>query len=100
MSAEHEEDVERRKEDFALNIKLSRIESVLDNIKEQILNQFESIDKWQDLRDKECGKLEESIVRLRIEQAMQGVKVGAVSVLGATIMSTVVAAIVAYFIKK
>ena len=100
MSAEHEEDVERRKEDFALNIKLSRIESVLDNIKEQILNQFESIDKWQDLRDKECDKLEESIVQLRIEQAMQGVKVGAVSVLGATIMSTVVAAIVAYFIKK
>ena len=87
---------ERRREDIELGKKLSRIETMLEAIKEQISARFESVKNWQAEREKECGKLEEDIVKLRIEQAMQGVKVGIVSVIGAAAMS----AVVAYFFKK
>ena len=96
MSEEYEGEIERRKESAEVGKKLSRIETMLEAIKEQISARFESVKNWQSDRDQECRKLEEDIVKLRIEQAMQGVKVGIGSVIGSAIM----AAIVAYFMRK
>lgn len=96
MSAEHGEDIERRKENMEVGKKLSRIETMLEGIKEQISARFESVKSWQSDRDNECGRLEEDIVKIRIEQAMQGVKVGIWSVVGSAIM----AGIVTYFVRK
>jgi len=87
---------ERRKEDIEVGRKLSRIEAILEAMKEQLSARFESVKNWQAGRDAECSRLEEDIVKLRIEQAMQGVKVGIVSIVGAAVMS----AVVAYFFKK
>ena len=96
MSDEYEGARERRKEDIEVGQKLARIETILEAMKEQLSARFESVNSWQSVRDAECSRLEEDIVKLRIEQAMQGVKVGIVSVVGAAIMS----ALVAYFFKK
>ena len=96
MSEEYEGEIERRKESAEVGKKLSRIETMLEAIKEQISARFESVKSWQSDREQECRKLEEDIVKLRIEQAMQGVKVGIGSVIGSAIM----AAIVAYFMRK
>ena len=96
MGGENNEEVERRKESTEVGKKLSRIETMLEGIKEQISARFESVKSWQSDREKECGKLEEDIVKIRIEQAMQGVKVGIWSVVGSAIM----AATIAYFFKK
>ena len=90
------EGVEQRKENLEVGKKLSRIEAMLEAIKEQISTRFESVKNWQSERERECGKLEEDIIRLRIEQAMLGVKVGIGSVVGSAIM----AAVVAYFMKR
>lgn len=88
--------VEQRKENTEVGKKLSRIEAILEALKEQLSARFESVKSWQSGRDEECKKLEEDIVKIRIEQAMQGVKVGIGSVIGSAIM----AAIVAYFMRK
>ena len=96
MSDEYDGEIERRKESAEVGKKLSRIETMLEAIKEQISARFESVKNWQSDRERECGKLEEDIVKLRIEQAMQGVKVGIGSVIG----SAIIAAIVAYFVRK
>lgn len=88
--------VEQRKENLEVGKKLSRIETLLEAIEKRITTQFESVKTWQSERERECGKLEEDIVKLRIEQAMQGVKVGIGSVVGSVIM----AAVVAYFMRK
>lgn len=90
------EGVEQRKENLEVGKKLSHIEAMLEAIKEQISTRFESVKNWQSERERECGKLEEDIIRLRIEQAMLGVKVGIGSVVGSAIM----AAVVAYFMKR
>lgn len=89
-------EIERRKESNEVGKKLARIETLLDGIREQISARFESVKSWQSERDKECEKLEEDIVKIRIEQAMQGVRVGIGSVVGSAIM----AAVVAYFVRK
>lgn len=94
MTAEYEG--ERRKESVEVGKKLSRIETLLEAIEKRITTQFESVRTWQLDRERECGKLEEDIVKLRIEQAMQGVKVGIGSVVGSAIM----AAVVAYFMRR
>ena len=96
MSDEYEGEIERRKESVEVGKKLSRIETLLEAIEKRITTQFESVRTWQLDRERECGKLEEDIVKLRIEQAMQGVKVGIGSVVGSVIM----AAVVAYFMRK
>ena len=95
MSDEYE-GVEQRKESLEVGKKLSRIETLLEAIEKRIAAQFESVKTWQSDRERECGKLEEDIIRLRIEQAMLGVKVGIGSVVGSAIM----AAVVAYFMKR
>lgn len=89
-------EVERRRESTEVGKKLSRIEAILEALKEQLLSRFETVKNWQVGRDEECRKLEEEIIKLRIEQAMQGVKVAAGSVVGSAIM----AAVVAYFVRK
>ena len=96
MSDEYEGEIERRKESVEVGKKLSRIETLLEAIEKRITTQFESVRTWQLDREQECRKLEEDIVKLRIEQAMQGVKVGIGSVVGSAVM----AAIVAYFMKR
>ena len=96
MGGAHEGGVERRQESIEVVKKLSRIETMLENIKEQISARFESVKSWQSEREKDCGKLEEEIVKMRIEQGMQGVKIGIWSVVGSAIM----AATIAYFFKK
>lgn len=96
MSDEYEGENERRKESIEVGKKLSRIETMLEAIKEQISARFESVKNWQSCRDEECKKLEEDIVKIRIEQAMQGVKVGIGSVVGSVVM----AAVVTYFMRK
>lgn len=89
-------EVERRKESIEVGKKLTRIEAILEALKEQLSARFESVKNWQSNRDDECKKLEEDMVKIRIEQAMQGVKVGIGSIVGSAVM----AAVVAYFMKK
>lgn len=88
--------VEQRKENTEVGKKLSRIEAILEAMKEQLSARFESVKNWQSGRDEECKKLEEDIVKIRIEQAMQGVKVG----IGSIVCSAIMAAVVAYFVRK
>lgn len=89
-------ETERRKESKEVAKQLSRIETILEAMKEQLSARFESVKNWQSGRDEECKRLEEDIVKIRIEQAMQGVKVGIGSIIGSAIM----AAVVAYFVRK
>lgn len=104
-------EVERRKESKEVGKQLARIETILGALKEQfcsgleslktqLLVRFDSMENRQDTRDRECQKLEEEIINIRIEQGKQGVKITAGSVIASTIMAAIVAGIMAYFMRK
>ena len=88
--------IDHQKENVNIGLKLAKIETILEGIKEQISSRFDSVKNWQKVRDVECDKLSEDITKLRIEQGVQEVKVGIFSIVGAAIMS----AVVAYFSRK
>ncbi len=87
---------ERRKSDIEVGQKLTRIETIVENIEKQISSRFETVLGWQGKREEHCEQLEEKITELRIEQGRQGVKVGMFSIM----ISGVLSAIMTYFFKK
>lgn len=104
---EEAEKAERRKESVKFGEKLSRIETTVESIKEQmparfeeikeqITERFKSVNNWQTGREHECDEIRESIIKVRVEQAKQVAVVGIVSVMG----SVAVSIVTAYFVRK
>lgn len=86
---------ERRKQDIDIARAISRIEVTLETIRTEISARFASCKCWQAEKEAKCKELEETIVKLRISQAMQSVKIGLFCFFG----SVIIAVGVAYFTK-
>lgn len=95
MIMDYEKEGERRKKDQEFGEKLTRIEAILEFLKEQIVTQFDGVKHWQQCREAACEKVSEALTQIKIEQATFKVKIA----VGSFILSSVVAAVIAYFIK-